>query len=110
MEERKSVHVRSGDTVKVLSGKDKGKQGKVIIVSPKEGKVIIEGLNIGKKHVKPRKMGKPGGIISVERPMYSCKVQLVCPKCGKATRIGHKILSDGTKQRQCKKAGCGEAF
>ena len=108
--ERKSVHVRSGDTVKILSGKDKGKQGKVLDVSPKEGKVIIEGLNVGKKHVKPRKMGKPGGIISVERPMYSCKVQLVCPKCGKATRIGHKILSDGTKQRQCKRGSCGEAF
>ena len=108
--ERKNVHVKSGDTVKVLSGKDKGKQGKVLEVSPGESKVIIEGLNIGAKHVKPRKMGKPGGIIKVERPMYSCKVQLVCPKCGKATRIGHKILSDGSKQRQCKHASCGEAF
>ena len=108
--ERKTVHVRSGDTVKILSGKDKGKQGKVLESSPKEGKVIIEGLNIGKKHVKPRKMGQPGGIVSVERPMYSCKVQLVCPKCGKATRIGHKILSDGSKQRQCKHSSCGEAF
>jgi len=108
--ERRNVHVRSGDTVKILSGKDKGKQGKVLEVSPKESKVIIEGLNMGPKHVKPRKMGKPGGIIKVERPMYSCKVQLVCPKCGKPTRIGHKIMSDGTKQRQCKKKSCGEAF
>ena len=108
--ERKSVHVRSGDTVRILSGKDKGKQGKVLEASPKEGKVIVEGLNIGKKHVKPRKMGKPGGIIDVERPLYSCKVQLVCPKCGKPTRIGHKILTDGTKQRQCKHKSCGEAF
>jgi len=110
MLERKSVHVRSGDTVRILSGKDKGKQGKVLEVSRGEGKVIVEGLNKGKKHVKPRKMGKPGGIIEVERPLYSCKVQLVCPKCGKPTRIGHKILSDGSKQRQCKQKSCGEAF
>ena len=108
--ERKSVHVKSGDTVKVLSGKDRGKQGKVLEVSAKEGKVIIEGLNVGAKHVKPRKMGKPGGILKVERPMYSCKVQLVCPKCSKPTRIGHKILSDGSKQRMCKNKSCGEAF
>jgi len=108
--EAKKVHVKSGDTVKILSGKDKGKQGKVLEVSPTEGKVIIEGLNIASKHVKPRKMGKPGGIIKVERPIYACKVQLVCPKCGKATRTGHKILSDGSKQRQCKQSGCGEAF
>jgi len=108
--ENKKVHVKSGDTVQVLSGKDKGKKGKVLEVSPKEGKVIVEGLNIGSKHVKPRKMGQPGGIIKVERPMYGCKVQLVCPKCGKSTRVGHKILSDGSKQRQCKNKSCGEAF
>ena len=108
--ERKKVHVKSGDTVRILSGKDKGKQGKVLEVSPKEGKVIIEGLNMGQKHVKPRKMGQSGGILTVERPLYSCKVQLVCPKCSKPTRIGHKILSDGSKQRQCKHKSCGEAF
>ena len=108
--QKSKVHVKSGDTVKVLSGKDKGKQGKVLEVSRSEGKVIIEGLNVGSKHVKPRKMGQPGGIIKVERPMYSCKVQLVCPKCSKPTRIGHKILANGTKQRQCKHKSCGEAF
>ena len=100
------VHVKSGDTVVVLSGKDKGKQGKVLQVSPKEGKVIVEGLNIATKHVKPRRQGEQGGIVEAEAAMYACKVQLVCPKCGKATRIAHKILEDGSKVRVCK--SCGE--
>ena len=96
------VHVRSGDTVVVLSGKDKGKQGKVLQVSPKEGKVIVEGLNVVTKHVKPRRQGEQGGIVEAEAAMYASKVQLVCPKCGKATRIAHKILEDGSKVRVCK--------
>ena len=96
------VHVRSGDTVVVLSGKDKGKQGKVLQVSPKEGKVIVEGLNVVTKHVKPRRQGEQGGIVEAEAAMYASKVQLVCPKCGKATRIAHKILDDGSKVRVCK--------
>ena len=100
------VHVKTGDTVVVLSGKDKGKQGKVLQVSPKERKVIVEGLNIATKHVKPRRQGEQGGIVEAEAAMYACKVQLVCPKCGKATRIGHKILEDGSKVRVCK--SCNE--
>ena len=96
------VHVRSGDTVVVLSGKDKGKQGKVLQVSPKEGKVIVEGLNVVTKHVKPRRQGEQGGIVEAEAAMYASKVQLVCPKCSKATRIAHKILDDGSKVRVCK--------
>lgn len=100
------VHVKTGDTVVILSGKDKGKQGKVLQVSPKERKVIVEGLNIATKHVKPRRQGEQGGIVEAEAAMYACKVQLVCPKCGKATRIGHKILEDGSKVRVCK--SCGE--
>ena len=100
------VHVKTGDTVVVLSGKDKGKQGKVLQVSPKEGKVIVEGLNIATKHVKPRRQGEQGGIVEAEAAMYACKVQLVCPKCGKATRIAHKILDDGSKVRVCK--SCNE--
>ena len=100
------VHVKTGDTVVVLSGKDKGKQGKVLQVSPKERKVIVEGLNIATKHVKPRRQGEQGGIVEAEAAMYACKVQLVCPKCGKATRIGHKILDDGSKVRVCK--SCNE--
>ena len=97
------VHVKTGDTVVVLSGKDKGKQGKVLQVSPKEGKVIVEGLNIATKHVKPRRQGEQGGIVEAEAAMYACKVQLICPKCGKATRIGHKILEDGSKVRAATK-------
>ncbi len=98
------VHVKTGDTVVVLSGKDKGKKGKIMAVSPKEGKVIIEKVNIVSKHVKPRKMGEAGGIVKAEGAMYSSKVQIVCPKCDKATRIGHKI-ENGKKERVCKKCG-----
>ena len=101
------VHVKTGDTVKVLSGEEQGKQGKVVAVSPKEGKVIIEGVNQAQKHVKPRRMGEEGGIITVEAPMYASKVMLVCPKCSKPTRAAHKI-ADGKKMRLCKK--CGETF
>ena len=100
------VHVKTGDTVVVLSGKDKGKQGKVLAVSPKEGKVIVEKINMVSKHVKPRRMGEPGGIIQAEGAMYACKVQLVCPRCKKPTRIGNKLFEDGTKARICVK--CGE--
>ena len=96
------VHVKTGDTVVVLSGKDKGKQGKVLQVSPKEGKVIVEGLNVVTKHVKPRRQGEQGGIVEAEAAMYASKVQLVCPKCSKPTRIAHKILEDGSKVRVCK--------
>ena len=104
------VHVRTGDTVVILSGRDKGKKGKIMDVAPSEMKVIVEGCNIVSKHVKPRKMGQPGGIIKAEGAIYSSKVQLVCPKCGKPTRIGHRFLEDGTKQRLCKNKDCGESF
>lgn len=104
------VHVKTGDTVVVLSGKDKGQKGQVVQVSPKEGKVIVEGINKVKKHVKPGKMGQQGGIIEAEGAIYSSKVQVVCPKCGKPTRIAHKILADGSKVRVCKNDGCGEEF
>ena len=79
------IHVKTGDTVVMLSGKDKGKQGKVLQVSPKEQKVIVEGLNMVTKHVKPRKQGDPAGIMKAESAVYACKVMAVCPKCGKAT-------------------------
>lgn len=104
------IHVKTGDTVVVLSGKDKGTQGVVAAVSPKEGKVIVEGVNKIKKHVKPGRMGQQGGIIEAEGAIYSSKVQLVCPKCGKSTRVAHKILEDGSKVRVCKNDGCGAEF
>ena len=102
------VHVKTGDTVTVLSGKERGKKGKVLAVSPKEGKVIIEGVNMVTKHVKPRRMGETGGLVKAEGAMYACKVQLVCPLCGKPTRVGHKVQENGTKERICKK--CGESL
>ena len=104
------LHVRTGDTVVVLSGSSKGKKGKVLAVSPKEGKVIVEKVNIVKKHVKPRRMGEQGGIVEAEGALYASKVQVVCPRCGKPTRVGHKILEDGSKIRVCKNPGCGEAL
>lgn len=104
------LHVKTGDTVVILSGKDKGKKGKVMDVSPKENKVIVENCNIVTKHQKPRKQGQAGGIIKAEGAMYASKVMLVCPKCGKPTRIGHKILADGSKERLCKNKSCGETF
>ena len=98
------MNIKRDDKVVVLSGKDKGKQGKVIKADPKAMKVIVEGVNVATKHQKPRKQGEEGGIIKVETPIYASKVQLVCPKCGKATRVGHKI-ADGKKLRVCKKCG-----
>ena len=98
------MNIKKDDKVIVLSGKDKGKQGKVLVAEPKAGKVIVEGVNSASKHQKPRKQGEEGGIIKVNTPIYASKVQLVCPKCGKATRVAHKI-ADGKKVRVCKKCG-----
>ena len=99
-----AMNVKKGDTVIVLSGKDKGKQGKVLNVLPKESKVVVEGVNVVSRHTKPRKQGDQGGIIKKEAPIYACKVQKVCPKCNKPTRIGHKVEGD-KKVRICKKCG-----
>ena len=98
------MNIKKDDKVIVLSGKDKGKQGEVMVAEPKAGKVIVKGVNVATKHQKPKKQGQEGGIIKVETPIYASKVQLVCPKCGKATRVGHKI-TDGKKVRVCKKCG-----
>ena len=103
------VHVKTGDTVVVINGKDRGARGKVMAVSPAEGKVIVEKVNVVKKHVKPRKMGEAGGIIEAEAALYACKVQLVCPKCGRPTRVGH-VIENGKKMRVCKKSDCGAKF
>ena len=100
----KNMSIRKDDTVIVLSGKDKGKQGKVLSVLPKESKVIVEKVNIVSRHTKPRKQGEEGGILKKEAPIYACKVQKVCPKCNKPTRIGHKV-EGGKKVRVCKKCG-----
>ena len=99
------IHVKTGDSVVILSGKDKGKRGKVLAVSPKEGKLIVEGCNTATKSVKPRRRGEAGGIVKAEAAMYSSKVALVCPKCDKGVRYGVKIDGDGNKVRVCKHCG-----
>jgi large subunit ribosomal protein L24 len=98
------MNIKKDDKVIVLSGKDKGKEGKVLVADPKGMKVIVEGVNVATKHQKPMRQGQEGGIIKVETPIYVSKVQLVCPKCGKATRVGHAVV-DGKKVRTCKKCG-----
>jgi large subunit ribosomal protein L24 len=101
------LHVRKGDKVLVLSGKDKGKKGKVITAMPAEGKVMVEGVNIVKKHARASQRVQ-AGIHEQEAPIYSAKVMVVCPSCQKATRIQKKILKDGSRARACKK--CGESL
>ena len=102
----KKLHVRKGDNVIVLSGKDKGKKGKVLSVMPKSGKVIVEGVAVATKHKKPRSQADVGGILHQEKPIYACKVMHVCEKCGQPTRIARKVLEDGSIARVCKK--CNE--
>lgn len=97
------INIKTGDTVIIMSGRDRGEKGKVIAVSPKEGKVIVEGRNMVTKHVKPRKMGEQGGIIKAEGAIYASKVQILCPHCDKPTRVAHKTYDDGTKERVCAK-------
>jgi len=101
----KKLSIKSDDTVVVLSGRDKGKKGKVLSVDPKGGKVIVEKVNMVTYHKKPRKQGEQGGIMKKEAPLYACKVMRVCPKCSKPTRPGHKLLAGGKKVRVCKKCG-----
>ena len=105
---QKKLNVRTGDTVVIISGDDKGKTGKVLEVSPAEGKIIVEGVNMITKHVKPRREGEEGGRIQAEGAFYACKAMVVCPKCNKGVRVAHKILEDGSKVRVCAK--CGESL
>ena len=103
-----NIHVKKGDEVIVINGKNRGKKGKVMQVAPAEGKVIVEGVNVVTKHVEPQKMGEQGGLVKAESALYASKVQLVCPKCGAATRVGHAFDKDNKKVRVCKK--CGAQF
>ena len=96
------MKIKKGDTVQVLSGNDKGKKGEVLQVIPKDSKIVVKGVNVRKKHIKPRKQGEEGGIISVECAINSSKVNVVCSKCGKPARIGYKVEND-KKVRICKK-------
>ena len=102
------MNIKKDDIVVVLSGKDKGKEGKVLSTDPKAGKVLVEGVNMATRHIKPQKQGDEGGIIRSEAPLYASKVMRVCPKCGKPTRASIQVLADGSKVRVCKK--CGETI
>lgn len=102
------MHVKRGDTVAIIAGKDKGKEGKVIAAMPEQNKVIVEGVAVAKKHQKARMQGQESGIINKEMPIDASNVMRVCPKCGKPSRVGIKTFEDGSKAKYCKK--CGEAF
>ena len=103
-----TISIKKDDLVVVLSGKDKGKQGKVQGTLPSEAKVIVEGINMVTCHTKPRRQGETGGIIEREGALRACKVMRVCPKCDKPTRVAHKITENGTKLTVCKH--CGETL
>ena len=107
-----SLNVKKGDTVVVISGKDKGKKGKIMVAQPDDERVVVQGAAMVTRHVKPRKQGQPGGRIEKEGPIQASNVMLVCPKCDKPTRIAHKLkeveISGEKKQksvRVCKKCG-----
>ena len=100
-----SARIRSGDTVVVLTGKDRGKSGRVRQVIPKESRVVVEGLNLVKRHTKARGPGQPGGIIEKEAPLHVSNVAIADPATGKPTRVGFRLEADGTKVRFAKKSG-----
>lgn len=100
------LHVRKGDTVVVLSGKDKGKRGKVLVALPRQGKVVVEDVGVVTKHRKLSPTMQQGGLQQQEAPIYAAKVMLVCPACKQPARVGQKVLDNGTKVRVCKK--CNE--
>lgn len=99
------MKIRKGDTILIISGKDRAKKGKVIEVLPKENRIVVEGINIVKKHVRPKRAGEKGQRVEVPRPLDLSNVKLVCPKCKKPTRVGYKLVIKGKekKQRICKK-------
>jgi len=98
------MFVKTGDKVKVIAGKDKGKEGTILAAMPKQNKVIVEGLNIMKKHTRPTGMGQEGGIVEKEAPIHVSNVQLIDPKTNESTRVGYKV-EDGKKVRYAKKSG-----
>lgn len=95
------MHIKKGDNVKVLSGKERGKTGRVSAVDSSRGRVAVEGLNLYKKHTRPRRQGEKGQVISIARPMHASNVMLVCPSCKEATRTGHRTEGE-RRVRYCK--------
>jgi large subunit ribosomal protein L24 len=99
------LHVKKDDTVFVITGKDKGKKGRVIAAYPRENRVLIEGVNMVKKHQKPNQQNPQGGILNQEAPIHVSNVMLLDPKSGQPTRVGYKVLDNGDKVRVAKKSG-----
>ncbi|WP_339060627.1 50S ribosomal protein L24 [Tepidibacillus marianensis] len=104
-DQKNKLHVKKGDHVIVITGKDKGKKGRVLAAYPKEGRILVEGVNLVKKHTRPSQTNPDGGILTQEAPVHSSNVMLVDPKSGKVTRVGHKTLDNGKKVRIAKKSG-----
>lgn len=102
------IHIRKGDTVIAIAGKDKGKTGKALKVFPKENYLIVEGINYVKKHTRKTREEETGGIIQKEGLIHISNLMLFCKKCNRPTRVGKTVLKDGRKERICKK--CGEAI
>jgi len=100
------VHIKRGDTVQVVAGKEKGKKGKVLLVSPSSQKVIVEALNMMTRHERPSQTNPQGGLVQKEAPMHVSNLMVVCSKCGQPARIGRQVLADGSKVRVCKR--CSE--
>jgi large subunit ribosomal protein L24 len=97
------MKIRKGDNVRVLSGKDRGKEGRVAFAFPEKGKVIVDGINTARRHTKPRSATQPGGIITKDMPLDVSNVAIICSGCGKATRVGYRFEGDGSKVRVCRK-------
>ena len=102
------VKIRRDDTMKVMVGKDRGKQGKVLRVFPERGRALVEGINLVKKHLKPTQDNPQGGVSSQERPVSVANLQRICLRCNRPVRVGFTVATDGAKQRVCKR--CGEVL
>ncbi len=98
-----TMHVRTGDEVLVITGKNKGQRGRITRAIPERDRIVVENINMVKKHVKARGPRQRGGIIEVEAPLHASKVMLICPNCGEATRVGFRVNDAGKKVRYCKK-------
>lgn len=99
------MRLKKNDTVRVITGEDRGKEGKILKVFPDKGRIIVEKVNLIKRHTRPSKSVPQGGIIEKEAPINATNVMLVCPKSGKPTRVGVEVLSDGSRARVSKKSG-----
>ena len=99
------MRLKKGDEIKVISGNDKGKRGKILSILHDQGKIVVEGFNVKKKHMRPRQQGKKGEVALIPAAFQASRAMLICKKCGKVVRVGYKITDSGSKSRVCKKCG-----